>query len=61
MAVVGAVLLVAIVAGVLARCCRRRAPEKPPFAVQYPVNPGSNYAQYGPAYYNGYGSSGVRL
>lgn len=57
-AAVVAVLLVAVIAGVLARCCRRRVPQKPPIVAQYPIRAGSNYAQYGPAYYNGVGSTG---
>ncbi len=57
-AAVVAFLLVGVIAGVMARCCRRRAPQKPPMVAQYPIRAGSNYAQYGPAYYNGVGSTG---
>jgi len=56
-------ILVALVGACLARSRRGRKPPQPPSAAYagqtaYPVNPTSTYAQYGPGYYNGYGTSG---
>ena len=62
--VVVVVLLISLVGGALARSRRMKAaPAVGPAAyagqTAYPVQPGTNYANYGPGYYNGFGSTGM--
>jgi len=64
--VVVVVLLISLVGGALARSRRMKAaPAVGPAAyagqTAYPVQPGSNYANYGPGYYNGFGSTGMAV
>ena len=64
--VVVIILITSIIAGALARSRRGKpAPVVSPAAyagsTMYPIPANSNYGQYGPAYYNGYGSSGAFL
>ena len=62
--VVAVILITSIIAGALARSRRGKpaqAVNPSAYAGQtaYPVQPGTNYANYGPAYYNGLGSTGM--
>ena len=58
------VLIISLVGGALARSRRIKAasgvnPAAYAGQTAYPVQPGTNYANYGPAYYNGFGSTGM--